>query len=494
MSTTKNIENAEKLRTGMIAACYCCMPLYLIFWIADWFYAGEYIYHFLVARIFMVITCFIYLKHVTKNRKDYYSLQRVVFSFVIINALILNYITFFTGGFESSYYAGLNLFLLGCISFLPWSKIYLARVVIATYLPHYLLSSIYLFNSDLYYIFLSNYSPRNQSPIASVVVQSFFIIGSIIVSFVIRHYNDSLRIKEFEARKKLLTTIVERNQVIEKKTEEGIKLQELTRQFSPQVVHAIKNEELNLVDDVHRSKICCIFIDIVDSTSQITHISNKDMSKVIAYFMEDSMKVLLKYDITIDKFLGDGILAFSNDPLPVEDYIGRVIQAALEINKRIATRQDEYQRYWRKPFEIRTGISSGVADVGFYGYGDYFKGYTAIGRVVNLASRLCGTAKPGQILLDQKTANQVADDKYIIAPIGSLNLKGFQENQHAFEVLNSKETSISNIIPECPNGHGVLSLYNSRNGLYEFTCRTCQYRLEESTIVEQTSGLPRKTA
>lgn len=483
MVLTRLSDEAENIKSGMkVMAYYMAIPLYLLFWVADWFYAGNYKFDFLVLRFSMIpISLFFY--YLTTQSSDFYALQRIIFGFGLVNSFILNYMTFCTGGFESSYYAGLNLFALGVISFVPWTVKYLILVTCCTYIPHYLLSSI-LINS-------------NQSTVSNAIVQTFFIIGTIVISFVIRFYNESLREKEFLARKKLIETIVERDEVIRKKTQEGIKLQELTKQFSPQVVHAIKNGELNLIDDIHRAEICCIFLDIVDSTTQIVNIDNKKTGKVISQFMEDTMKVLLKYDITIDKFLGDGVLAFSNDPLPIDDYVERVVQASLEITKRINSKQEIYKNYWQKSLQIRIGISTGLADIGFYGSKDYFKGYTAIGRVVNLASRLCSKAEPNQILIDLAAVSRLPKEKYLLKSVGSLTLKGFSGELPAFEVVESLENQISDIIPECPKGHGVLNLQNSAEGFYEFACRTCQFKLDDShsneAVLDRSTSSPEKS-
>ena len=78
------------------------------------------------------------------------------------------------------------------------------------------------------------------------------------------------------------------------------------------------------------AKICAIFIDIVKSTDKVTKLHESDIELCLARFLDSCLTTFLKYDLTIDKFHGDGLLAFSNMPMPREDYIERTCMAALE--------------------------------------------------------------------------------------------------------------------------------------------------------------------
>src|SRR5690606_42015484 len=114
----------------------------------------------------------------------------------------------------------------------------------------------------------------------------------------------------------------------------------------------------------------------------------------------------------IDTFLVDRVLAISNAPLEQKDFVKRTVDAALEIRSRIISNKDKYIELWMNELQIRIGIDVGFANVGFYGSEEYFKSYTSIGRVINLASRLCSNAEPNQILVSLDVFKEVKPEGY----------------------------------------------------------------------------------
>jgi class 3 adenylate cyclase len=359
------------------------------------------------------------------------------------------------------------LITIGVISFLPFTRKFLILNILAIYGPY--LASI------------GYYFPELET-LRILIVHLFFILGTLIIALTNRTFTEKLKKEEVINRFLLETELTQRERIIEEKTREGLKLQTLTKQFSPQVVHAIVSGKLNVIETVHRSNICAIFIDIVNSTERILRIDKDDVNKVISLFMEDNMRVLLKYDITIDKFLGDGVLAFSNDPIKHHDYVERVVHAALEIRERIKKNEEHYVEHWLNELQITVGIASGYADVGFYGSDSSFKAYTAIGRVINLASRLCSIAEPSQILVSQDVAKQISTSRFSVTRLGPKKLKGFEADIiNVFEVQNySEELPIDTNIRECPNGHGVLHLDVNMDGIYVFKCRICGFEMSSA--------------
>jgi class 3 adenylate cyclase len=234
------------------------------------------------------------------------------------------------------------------------------------------------------------------------------------------------------------------------------------------------------MDSTHQSEICTIFIDIVNSTDTIRRLSPELTNKTITMFIGDVMRTLLMYDITIDKFLGDGVLAFSNDPVMQKDYVERVIDAALEIRELILSKRSQYSENWGQPLDIRIGIAVGKANVGFYGREEYVRSYTAIGEVVNLASRICLHAQPNQVLISEACAHRLPMGLYSISPVGAKNLKGFgTESVPVFSVSEShRRSKMTHNSSMCPSGHGVLHLATDDAGIYVLMCRVCGYSLQ----------------
>lgn len=441
------------------------MPLYLAFWFADLIYAPQHKWTFLGLRSLMIpVGAFVYWA--VKKAKTLRSAQYLALFFTFSNAILITIMINMTDKATSPYYAGLNLVAQGILYFFPWSKGYLPAGIFAVYAPFY--TSI-LWNGI------------SSSELKTLSIHSFFVASTIIVSLIIRYFNERLRLLELSSRLQLQEELKNRENIIQQKTDEGLKLAHLTKQFSPQVVHAIKSGKLSILNQVHRARISAIFIDIVNSTDRVVRIDKDDVNKVVSMFMEDTMKVLLKYDITIDKFLGDGVLGFSNDPIPHEDFVERTVNAALEIRARISARQEEYLEYWLNELQIRVGISSGFANVGFYGSEEYFKSYTAIGRVVNLASRLCSTAAPNQILASHDVIKSISETNYRFNCIGNQQLKGFESDLiKTFEIIGNQDSQKTEqqtacAIATCPHGHGVLHLDTDAHGIYVFKCHSCEY-------------------
>lgn len=467
-SSIEEIRQYEKLEEFKSVLGIICskmtLPLYFVFWLADLIYAPELKWEFLALRSTVIPISFLCMYLVKKvNSAD--KMEYVALMYVAGVSIPIAVMGIMVDGASTPYYAGLNLIAVGGLSFLPFSKRSFILGILATYLPFFSLS--FFFTEDIMSFRL-------------LLLNSFFMVGTVIICFLIRHFNERLRVSEIQSKFDLQDAINNRDRVIKTKTEEGIKLQALSNQFSPQVVHAIRSGEIDLEGRVHRSRICSIFIDIVNSTDRVVRIDKDSVDKVISMFMEDTIKTLLKYDITVDKFLGDGILAFSNDPIKYSDYVERVCLASQEIIQRIQSRKEEYEDYWMKEMEVCIGIAIGFANVGFYGSDRYFKAYTAIGPVVNMASRLCSEALPNQILMSKDVVNEIDSMKFETEFIGKKNLKGFSDDViKVYELkisdqLDKKSTKVY----DCPKCDNILHLATSPEGFYTFKCRSCGFVMD----------------
>ncbi|MEI7973244.1 MAG: adenylate/guanylate cyclase domain-containing protein [Bdellovibrio sp.] len=178
------------------------------------------------------------------------------------------------------------------------------------------------------------------------------------------------------------------------------------------------------------------------------------------------------------------MLGFCNAPLPRIDFISRTLRAALEIRHRVLSEQGTYSPLWGSPLQVRVGIATGDVNVGFFGSQKYFRTYTAIGPAVNLASRLCSSADPNQILLSEEAANQVQDE-FELKHIGSLKLKGFESlGVKAFELIDSKISVLKGATlgpSDCPNCGDLLQVETNHQGQFVFVCRSCFSLIDMTT-------------
>jgi class 3 adenylate cyclase len=153
---------------------------------------------------------------------------------------------------------------------------------------------------------------------------------------------------------------------------------------------------------------------------------------VLREYHAEMGKLILAAEGTLERFTGDGMMIFFNDPVPVPDPAARAVRMATGMRDRVGSLTDA----WRKrgfDLDFGVGIAQGYATIGAIGFEGRWD-YGAIGTVTNLASRLCGEAKPGQILVSQRVAGGV-EGVAAVEPVGELTLKGFQRPVKAFNVV-----------------------------------------------------------
>ena len=135
--------------------------------------------------------------------------------------------------------------------------------------------------------------------------------------------------------------------------------------------------------------------------------------------------IVFKYDGIVDKYMGDGILAFFENPPDAVTSSQAAVKSAVQMMEKAAALDKKYNDQKRFPFSIYVGVATGYAQVGNIGPPEKVD-YTIIGSVVNRASRLDGPGDPGDILMDEDTYFFVKDD-YDIDDVGAFELKGFEK-------------------------------------------------------------------
>lgn len=470
----------EKERASVIVrfVSFACsayvLPLYLIFSVADFLWYSNFFYLFLAIRICSIILFMALRKVIVRFCNDLPSVQVAAAIFILFCALPIHLMLYFLPNADSPYYAGLILIMVGVATGLRFTWPYYFSCLAFIVLPFLIIGCLKAEAIDDSYFLLN----------------LIFLISGSAISTVGRYFFEVLNEKEFKLRIELEDEVSNRGKIIDKKTKEALNLRSLSRQFSPQIVKSINDGKMDLKSELHQAEICAVFIDIKDSTKKLNSISPSQMQKLISMYVEDVMGLFLKYDITVDKFLGDGVMGFSNNPIAQEDYIERAVSCAFEILDRLSTKKDLYDSLWDGEFQVRIGISSGKATVGFYGSDLHVKSYTAIGRVINLAARINGIAPPNGVVITSDVMDKLNHRQSQLInleynPLKLITLKGFEsENIALFEVKTTKNKHLlRNAVGNddlCPNGHGVLFLDKNDMGLYVLKCRECNYILDES--------------
>jgi len=141
--------------------------------------------------------------------------------------------------------------------------------------------------------------------------------------------------------------------------------------------------------------------------------------------------LVFRFEGTLERFTGDGMMVFFNDPLPCDDPAARAVRMA----DAMRTRVQELANNWADrghDLGFSVGIAQGFATLGRIGFEGRFD-YAAIGSVTNLAARLCIAAPPWQILVTQRV-KVAADDVAVAEPAGDLELSGFSRPVRTFTV------------------------------------------------------------
>ena len=162
-----------------------------------------------------------------------------------------------------------------------------------------------------------------------------------------------------------------------------------------------------------------MFVDIRGFTSLAERPSPAEVAGRLNRFYSLATNAVFRYDGTVDKMVGDQVMAFFGAPVHRHDHPQRAVQTALEIVRRVIAMAEE------ESLRVGAGIATGEAFVGNVGQGEV-KDYTVLGDTVNVAARLQGAAAPGAILLTQETYSYV-ESQFPNAVRRELELKGKSE-------------------------------------------------------------------
>jgi adenylate cyclase len=249
-----------------------------------------------------------------------------------------------------------------------------------------------------------------------------------------------LRIKElYDTVQSQATQLADWNKTLEQRVEHQVtqleNLGRLKRFFSPQLAELIVAGGAEDPLKTHRREVTVVFLDLRGFTAFAETAEPEEVMGVLREYHSEMGKLILEHEGTLERFTGDGMMIFFNDPVLVPNPAERAIRMALVMRERV----QELTVKWRKlgyELDFGVGIAQGYATIGAIGFEGRWD-YGAIGTVTNLAARLCGEAKPGQILIAQRLLGAV-EDIVEAEVVGELTLKGFHRPVSAFNVLRLK--------------------------------------------------------
>jgi len=229
------------------------------------------------------------------------------------------------------------------------------------------------------------------------------------------------------------------NRTLEQRVREQVaqleRLGRLKRFFSPQLAELIVGGGAEDPLKTHRREVTVVFLDLRGFTAFAEMSEPEEVMGVLRDYHAEMGKLILEHEGTLERFTGDGMMIFFNDPVFVPNPAERALRMAVAMRDRVR----ELTAVWRKQeydLNLGVGISQGYATIGAIGFEGRWD-YGAIGSVTNLAARLCGEAKPDQILLPQRVMGSV-EDLVEVEFVGELTLKGFHRPVPAFNVHRLK--------------------------------------------------------
>jgi class 3 adenylate cyclase/CheY-like chemotaxis protein len=209
----------------------------------------------------------------------------------------------------------------------------------------------------------------------------------------------------------------------------------LKRFFSPQLAELIVSAGEEKLLESHRREVTVVFCDLRGYTAFAEITEPEEVMGVLREFHTALGELIFRFEGTLERFAGDGLMVFFNDPVPCPDPAARAVRMAVAMRQQVG----ELAEAWRKrghELEFGVGIAQGFATLGKIGFEGRFD-YAAIGTVTNLAARLCGEAGGGEILVSQRVYANV-EDCVVAEPVGELSLKGFVRPVSVFRIVDLK--------------------------------------------------------
>jgi adenylate cyclase len=232
------------------------------------------------------------------------------------------------------------------------------------------------------------------------------------------------------------------NRTLEQRVAEQLaeleRVNRLKRFLSPQLAELVMSSGDERLLDSHRRDVAVVFCDLRGFTALAEKSEPEEVMDVLREYHAALGEIIYRYEGTLERFLGDGLMVLFNDPIPCSDPAARAVKMAVAMRERVS----ELTQRWRKlghDLGFGVGIAQGYATIGKIGFEGRFD-YAAIGSVANLASRLCSEAKPGQILISQRVLHAV-EDFVEVENLGELSLKGITQTSPVHDVRKLKHSN-----------------------------------------------------
>jgi adenylate cyclase len=233
--------------------------------------------------------------------------------------------------------------------------------------------------------------------------------------------------------------LAEWNQTLERRVAEQLnelqRMSRLKRFLAPQIAESVVREADDCLLESHRSDVAIVFCDLRGFTALAESAEPEEVMDVLREYHAVLGQIIHRFEGTLERFLGDGLMVLFNDPVPCPDPAVRAVRMAVAMRDQVIEMAERWQK---RGYELGfgVGIAQGYATLGRIGFEGRFD-YAAIGSVPNLASRICAEAKSGQILISQRVDSAV-ENLAETESLGTVLLKGLARPIALHNVLKIK--------------------------------------------------------
>ncbi|UCF41599.1 MAG: FHA domain-containing protein [Gemmatimonadota bacterium] len=215
---------------------------------------------------------------------------------------------------------------------------------------------------------------------------------------------------------------IENSQLVERIRREAVVLSNFQRYFAPDLAEQIANELEQVQLGGTKRPVVVFFSDIRGFTSMSENMTPDEIATLLTEYFTEMVEVVFEHGGTLDKFMGDAIMALWGAPIAHDDDADRAMRAALQQQETLTRLNEKWAKDGRTQVEIGIGINFGEVFAGNIG-SDRRLEYTVIGDAVNTASRLCSKAAAGEILLSEPFYKALKHPPEV-EPLEPLDLKG----------------------------------------------------------------------
>ena len=230
--------------------------------------------------------------------------------------------------------------------------------------------------------------------------------------------------------------LLELNRGLESKVKKQVleleKYNELRRYLSPKLTDKILTSGHTFGAEPQRKILTVVFSDIRGFSNVTDSLESEELFHLLDRYLSEMIKIIHRHDGTLNKIIGDGLLIFFGDPIRMEYHAERAVQMAVDMQRRVEGLLDEWRQFGHE-LGVGIGINTGYVTVGNIG-SDIHRDYTVIGNQVNVAARLESVAKPGDILISQRTYSKVKG-LFEVKEMGEIQVKGIHTPVKTYNVV-----------------------------------------------------------